>query len=281
MILNNAKLRSDFALACSREHDRHLRSRDEMEDPVSYEQCMVLYREIMDKVCNARFGEVLKNYCEQKALKGKGKLTLRAGLCAQNAMGSGGAPPPKSGSDAAVTSRSSSSALALTAPVSTHRFNILVPGSNGAIAGKVLGKVVFVLAGRFDEVSSTEPATKALAAMITSFGGKANKRLTKNTTYLLAGRDTTARKIKDAVDTYKARVISLRRLEKILRGTMTFDQLREEDVLTSDNFKGNNYQPAGSPTETSSSSETSAESDTSSNEAITSEASTSIPTNVS
>ena len=41
-----------------------------------------VYNDVMTKVCNARFNEVVDNYIEQHALKGKGKLDLRAKLLA-------------------------------------------------------------------------------------------------------------------------------------------------------------------------------------------------------
>ena len=128
-----------------------------------------------------------------------------------------------------------------------------------------------------------------------------NRKLSKTTTFLLAGRDTEGSKIKKTrSNPYlgKVHVTSLLRLDELLRGKMSLDKLKKLEILTRDNFKGSNYQPAGEDVSTSNaasseaassvassndepSSETSAASDTSSNEAITSETSTSIPTNVS
>jgi len=36
-------------------------------------------------------------------------------------------------------------------------------------------------------------------------------------------------------------------LDKLLRGQLTFDRLKDEYKLTSESFKGSNYQPAGTP----------------------------------
>ena len=38
--------------------------------------------------------------------------------------------------------------------------------------------------------------------------------------------------------------MNLRRLQKILRGKMTFDELEQLDKLTRDSFKRQNYEPA-------------------------------------
>ena len=46
---------------------------------------------------------------------------------------------------------------------------------------------------------------------------------------------------------YEDKVLNLRRLDKLLRGQLTFDQLKQQDKLTSENFKGDNYQPAREP----------------------------------
>ena len=44
-----------------------------------------------------------------------------------------------------------------------------------------------------------------------------------------------------------ANIINLRRLDKLLRGQLTFGQLKDEDKLTSESFKGSDYKPAGTP----------------------------------
>lgn len=79
--------------------------------------------------------------------------------------------------------------------------------------------------------------------MIESFGGKVITRFSKNTNFLLVGRDPPANKIKDA-NKRSVQVISLRRLQGLLTGNVTFDALAGFPALTNDDFTAN-YQPAG------------------------------------
>ena len=71
--------------------------------------------------------------------------------------------------------------------------------------------------------------------------------LLKRLAYLLAGKDTAAKKIQTARTKYEAEVLNLRHLDKLLRGQLMFDHLKQQDKLTSENFKGNDYQLAGEP----------------------------------
>ena len=43
---------------------------------------MKVYRDIVTEVCNTRFSEVLANFSERNALKGRGKLDIHAKLLA-------------------------------------------------------------------------------------------------------------------------------------------------------------------------------------------------------
>jgi len=70
--------------------------------------------------------------------------------------------------------------------------------------------------------------------------------LIESTAYLLAGKDSDARKIKDASCRAVA-VINLNRLQKLLTGKHTFDSLKQLPVLTKKDFKGESYQTAERP----------------------------------
>ena len=59
--------------------------------------------------------------------------------------------------------------------------------------------------------------------------------LHKRLAYLLAGKDTAAKKIQTARTKYEAEILNLRRLDKLLRGQLTFDQVKQQDKLTSMN----------------------------------------------
>ena len=69
-------------------------------------------------------------------------------------------------------------------------------------------------------------------------------RFSKNTNFLLVGRDPPANKIKDA-NKRSVQVISLRRLQGLLTGNVTFDALAGFPALTNDDFTATSYQPAG------------------------------------
>ena len=71
-ILNHSSLKSDFALICNRQEMRGLE--------MNYQLFEKVYTLVLTKVCNARFGEVLRNYSETNHLKNKGKLGIRAKL---------------------------------------------------------------------------------------------------------------------------------------------------------------------------------------------------------
>ena len=257
-----------------------------------------------NKVCNARFGEVLKNYCERNALKGKGKINFRTDILAMSAKPNACATASTS---AKATAAATTAVTTTTAPVATSfSFAILAPGVNGAVTANFLKDMVFVLAGAFEEVNSNNlTANTAIKSMIESFGGKANARYSKNTSewhasftsclnlhyafthshsicnllwttaHLLAGKNTDGGKIKDAGKRLGVEIIDLRRLEKLLLGKLTLIELNQLDKLTRDHFKGNAYKPAGAPP--------SAETTTNavSNEALNATATNASSTNVS
>jgi len=86
VILGHALLRSDFALIYQRQQTR-MRADAQAIPNFSYELTTRVYNAVMKKVCNARFGEVLQNDCEQKSLKDKGKINFRASLLAVRTNG--------------------------------------------------------------------------------------------------------------------------------------------------------------------------------------------------
>ena len=66
--------------------------------------------------------------------------------------------------------------------------------------------------------------------------------------YLLAGRGVSSDKIKTATnEKNKATVINLSRLQKLLLGQLTLDNLKEMDKLTSKSFSKKNYVQAEVP----------------------------------
>ena len=66
-VLADPSLRSDFVLLCARRDiDREVSSR--------------VFLNLITKACNARFGEMVRNFCEMEKLKGRGKLGFRKEL---------------------------------------------------------------------------------------------------------------------------------------------------------------------------------------------------------
>ena len=131
-------------------------------------------------------------------------------------------------------------------------FVVPSPGVNGAVHRKFLHEqfVLDLIIGRFDEVDGyVATARDRLKLMIESFGGVVKDRFSKSTTYLLAGKDIEPSKIKDA-GKRSVEVINLHRLERLLLGKVTFEQLKQLGKLTKDSFKGDAYQPAGLPVAT-------------------------------
>mmetsp|Transcript_27345 Transcript_27345/g.51675 ORF Transcript_27345/g.51675 Transcript_27345/m.51675 type:complete len:644 (+) Transcript_27345:106-2037(+) len=127
-------------------------------------------------------------------------------------------------------------------------FTVLVPGVDGAIDDeKLLRGKTFLIAGMFPEVGGRDGDAVGVGnikAMIQSFGGKVITRFSKNTNFLLVGRDAIASKFKDA-DKRSVDIISLDRLQGLLLGRVSFQELKNLPALTSDAFLGSIYQTAG------------------------------------
>ena len=64
-----------------------------------------------------------------------------------------------------------------------------------------------------------------------------------STGFLLAGNNPVAKRFKDARDK-SIEIINLVRLNGLLKGQLTFDRLSKLEPLDSEEFMGNNYQPA-------------------------------------
>jgi len=127
-------------------------------------------------------------------------------------------------------------------------FTVLVPGVDGAIDDeKLLRGKTFLISGMFPEVGGRDGDVMGVGnikAMIQSFGGKVITRFSKNTNFLLVGRDAIASKFKDANER-SVDIISLGRLQGVLLGHVSFRELKNLPALTSDAFLGSTYQAAG------------------------------------
>ena len=77
--------------------------------------------------------------------------------------------------------------------------------------------------------------------MIRSFGGTANSRFSKKSDYLLVGLDAKAGKFGDAKEKGLG-ILSLRQLQGVLLGHISFADLKKQPTLSSDQFAGHNYQ---------------------------------------
>ena len=68
------------------------------------------------------------------------------------------------------------------APIPVPTFAVILLGGNGAIEEKIFSGKSFIISGLFEEVSShAKTALDKIKEMIASFGGKVNKRFSKNT----------------------------------------------------------------------------------------------------
>ena len=134
--------------------------------------CMDLFKQIIDKVCNARFGKVLRNYCKRKHLKGAGKINFRTELLAMIGRQSEESTAPAL-DDSMKPSASGSLATAISQRTTVVAFPMLSLSTDGAVSYKILQGKQFVIAGVFDEVDGeTTTANAKLKMMIELFGGK-------------------------------------------------------------------------------------------------------------
>ena len=215
-ILNHPHFKSDLALITSKQQQ------------TTYADSAFVYDIVIQKVCNARFGEVVKNYSEEESLRGKGKLTFRNDLLATTM---------RSGSKYGPTMEDAAS----TRPAAAA-FVPLKPGVDGAVDGSFLTGQVFVLQGEFLEVDGQwRQAHSILTNMLTSFGAEVKRKYSKNTTYLLAGRETNGSKIKQAQERGVV-VINLKRTHQLLAGELKWEALRSLSALTKDSFKADAYE---------------------------------------
>lgn len=168
-ILGHATLKSDLALICMREQSRSANLRREGEPEINYAVVSVVYDAFMTKVCNARYGETLKNYCEQEALKGRGKLNFRSNLLAAS---------KRSNESNADSGHDGSTSGAPSAP----SFVVPKPGVNTAVSKTFLSGKAFIISGEFEEIDCDwRVAHECITKMIESFGGTVMKRYSKKT----------------------------------------------------------------------------------------------------
>ena len=152
---------------------------------------MNVYKEVIEKICNARFGELIQNYNELNHLK-EGKLNFRGSLNASNILNGGKektssrkAPAAAKGSSAPTANGAPANAPLAIAPASSA-ITSLRPGMNGVVADRILNGLTFRVSGLFDEVNSDAAAAiRSISDMIIQFGGKVNDRTTKATSKCL------------------------------------------------------------------------------------------------
>ena len=155
----------------------------------SYDMAMSLYRDIIKKICNTRFGDVLTNYSKKNASRGKGKLALRASLLGMKSKREEETTTQKQKSSTAASASTASSTTAASTSASSTAITTVVtspitnlsPGVNGAVNVKILDGKTFVIDGAFEEVHSYAPgAIQSITTMIVSFGGSVQSRISKN-----------------------------------------------------------------------------------------------------
>ena len=120
------------------------------------------------------------------------------------------------------------------------------PGKNGAAGCALLKKMVIVLAGNFEEVHSINITANAMVmAGLEAFGANVKKNLSVNTHYLLVGKNTPNKKIKNAEEREGVRVINLNRMVRLLQGKLASVEAMNALVpLTKNNFTDTNYKQA-------------------------------------
>ena len=254
----------------------------ESEQPITFSTNLSteMYQDIMIKTCNCRFGEVVENYNEKKQLTGRGKVNFRGSLlsmrannggeasasAASTANGRGGGTTNATVASSTVAASSTTLALANEAATPPNiRIVNLNRGENGAVPNKIFDKKIFVIAGQWEEVCSDNAmATEAVKNAITRFGGEVKSSMSRNTgkcfvqsldipssyssltihiDYFLAGPGASSGKFKSA-ENNKAVVIDLDRLQRVLLGLITLEQLHTMDKLDNKSFHKKNYVPA-------------------------------------
>ena len=91
------------------------------------------------------------------------------------------------------------------------------PSKNGAVGRNFLKKTVIDLDGNFEEVHSiTITANTLVMAWLEAFGANIKKDFSANTHYLLAGKNTSNKKIKDTEEREGVRVINFNWMVRLL-----------------------------------------------------------------
>ena len=243
LVFTSSDLLSDFTLACKRQIDI-AREADSTFPDVSAAVIAKVFKGIVTKICNARFGAVEDAFKLRAHLKGGAYLSFR-GLLAASVKGG-----KKSDSD--TDKKESLSPITLP-----------VPGEKTAVGEDFLQGKKFVLYGFFLELGEIAFVAKGqLRACLESFGATVGKNLTTSTgkckenavsderetkdskDYLVAGKDTPTQKIKTAQDK-SIRIVNLDRVLRLLRGQLEgFTAMHALQPLDKTSFTDKNYEPA-------------------------------------
>ncbi|KAL7543506.1 hypothetical protein ACHAWF_007412, partial [Thalassiosira exigua] len=206
---------------------------------LEFDDCMAFARHCVDR----------KNWARGRGKRKVEELMGDVGAAAEVGEGAGGVAG--AGATATGAASASASGAAGAGIVPGRSFAVLVPGVDGVVGdAKFLRGKTFLLSGTFPEAGGGGGADAAGAAnvkaMIESFGGRVASRFSKKTDFLLVGKDAVPAKFKDARKR-SVQILSLRRLQGLLLGHVSFEGLGRLPPLTGDMFAAGAYQPAGAP----------------------------------
>ena len=223
LVLQNETLKSDFISRCLRKVNE-LHKANPKFPAVKVNTIRKVFQDVLRKMCHARFGAVELVYKIRKNLKFSGNLAFRSEL-----LGSTKRKGAK-GKDSSITV----SVIILPSP-----------GKNGAVNRDFLKGKAILIVGNFPEVDSLSVNSYGkIKLCLEAFGAKVMRSFSRNTTYLLAGKDTKTIKIKTAADR-GVRIINLSRLVKLLTGKLqSFDDLHKLPPLTKEDFTEAKYERA-------------------------------------
>eukprot|EP00804_Cyclotella_cryptica_P018531 CCRYP_004336-RA/>CCRYP_004336-RA protein AED:0.25 eAED:0.25 QI:65/1/1/1/0.75/0.8/5/136/650 len=126
------------------------------------------------------------------------------------------------------------------------------PASPSTVDATFLSKCIFIIAGSFPELvrgstSAKDAGVGDVKVLIESFGGKVATRFSKNTSYVIVGKDPSRQKFSDA-EIRGVPILALNMLIAVLNQSHTFQSVASLPNLTVESFEGTAYQAGGGPT---------------------------------
>ncbi|KAL7518672.1 hypothetical protein ACHAWX_003482 [Stephanocyclus meneghinianus] len=125
------------------------------------------------------------------------------------------------------------------------------PASSSTVDATFLSKCVFIITGCFPELvhgstSAKDAGVGDVKVLVESFGGKIATRFSKNTSYVIVGKDPSRQRFSDA-ETREVPILTLQMLTAVLNRSHTFESVESLPKVTVESFEGIAYQAGGGP----------------------------------